>query len=237
MTVEYKCIDVYKKPENPMEWLPCPRCGLRPLVWEFDNGRFTACGCGTDCYSHWSVRAESIMSVIKRSDNGKSAEVYDIDELKNNWNHWVRTGEILFTPGNGRWLAVQELANDGRWTQAAEELVSSCGLTEDECRELQEESGSFNDEMLDFINSVFGHEDMINNSITLENIGYHKIGSIFKYNIGSKEVELEVVESSDASCEGRVFNNSKNYYCKDTHCIDVDRKDDIDVIYKEVKRS
>lgn len=93
------------------------------------------------------------------------------------------------------------------------------------------------DEMLDFINSVFGHEDMINNSITLENIGYHKIGSIFKYNIGSKEVELEVVESSDASCEGCVFNNSKNYYCKDTHCIDVDRKDDIDVIYKEVKRS
>lgn len=59
----------------------------------------------------------------------------------------------------------------------------------------------------------------------------------FKYNIGSKEVELEVVESSDASCEGCVFNNSKNYYCKDTHCIDVDRKDDIDVIYKEVKRS
>lgn len=83
--------------------LPCPRCGLRPLVWEFDNGRATACGCGTDCYSHWSVQAESIMSVIKRSDNGKSAEAYDIDELKNNWNHWVRTGEILFTPGNGRW--------------------------------------------------------------------------------------------------------------------------------------
>lgn len=100
---EYKCIDAYKKPENPMEWLPCPRCGLRPLVWEFDNGRATACGCGTDCYSHWSVQAENIMSVIKRSDNGKSAEAYDIDELKNNWNHWVRTGEILFTPGNGRW--------------------------------------------------------------------------------------------------------------------------------------
>ena len=88
---------------EPMEWLPCPRCGLRPLVWEFDNGRFTACGCGTDCYSHWSVQAESIMSVIKRSDNGKSAEAYDIDELKNNWNHWVRTGEILFTPRDGRW--------------------------------------------------------------------------------------------------------------------------------------
>lgn len=56
VTKECKCIDAYEDPENPMEWLPCPRCGLRPLVWEFDNGRFTACGCGTDCYSHWSVR-------------------------------------------------------------------------------------------------------------------------------------------------------------------------------------
>ena len=46
-----------------------------------------------------------------------------------------------------------------------------------------------------------------------------------------------MVESSDASCEGCVFNNSKNYYCKDTYCIDVDRKDNIDIIYKEVKRS
>lgn len=43
---KYKCIDAYEEPENPMEWLPCPRCGLRPLVWEFDNGRATACGCG-----------------------------------------------------------------------------------------------------------------------------------------------------------------------------------------------
>lgn len=80
---KYKCIDAYEEPENPMEWLPCPRCGLRPLVWEFDNGRATACGCGTDCYTHWSVQAESIMSVIKRSDSGHSAEAYDINELKN----------------------------------------------------------------------------------------------------------------------------------------------------------
>ena len=61
----------------------------------------------------------------------------------------------------GVWLSVQELAHDGRWTQAAEELVSSCGLTEVECRELQEESGSFNDEMLEFIDIVFGYTDMI----------------------------------------------------------------------------
>lgn len=73
----YIITDAYKEPENPMEWLPCPRCGLRPLVWEFDNARATACGCGTDCYRHWSVQAESIMSVIKRSDSGHSAEAYD----------------------------------------------------------------------------------------------------------------------------------------------------------------
>lgn len=139
----------------------------------------------------------------------------------------------------GIWLAVQELAHAGRWTQAAEELVSSCGLTEDECRKLQEESGSFNDEMLEFIDMVFKHDTMNEDYGVkiLDDIWYHEIGSVFKYNIGSKEVELEVVESSDASCEGCAFNNSKNYYCKDTHCIDVDRKDDIDVIYKKVKRS
>lgn len=139
----------------------------------------------------------------------------------------------------GIWLAVQELAHAGRWTQAAEELVSSCGLTEDECRKLQEESGSFNDEMLEFIDMVFKHDTMNEDYGVkiLDDIWYHEIGSVFKYNIGSKEVELEVIESSDASCEGCVFNNSKNYYCKDTHCIDIDRKDDIDVIYKKVKRS
>lgn len=36
---------------------------------------------------------------------------------------------------------------------------------------------------------------------------------------------------------GSCKKKANNYYCKDTHCIDVDRKDDIDVIYKKVKRS
>ena len=94
--------------------------------------------------------------------------------IENMGNKYILDKARMEGMNQGIWLAVQELAHDGRWTQAAEELVSSCGLTEDECRELQEESGSFNDEMLDFINSVFGHEDMINNSITLENIGYQR---------------------------------------------------------------
>lgn len=106
-------------------------------------------------------------------------------------------------------------------------------------RLLQEESGSFNDKMLEFIDMVFKHDTMNEDYGVkiLDDIWYHEIGSVFKYNIGSKEVELEVVKSSDASCEGCVFNNSKNYHCKDTRCIDIDREDDIDVIYKEVKKS
>lgn len=139
----------------------------------------------------------------------------------------------------GIWLAVQELAHDGRWTQAAEELVSSCGLTEDECRRLQEESGSFNDEMLEFIDMVFKHDTMNENYDvkTLDDIWYHEIGSVFKYNIGSKEVELEVVKGEGWSCDGCVFDSKKRYHCKDTYCIDADRGDDTNIIYKEVKRS
>lgn len=60
----------------------------------------------------------------------------------------------------GIWLVVQELAHDGRWTQAAEELVYSCRLSEQECRDLQKESGSFNDEMLEFIDIVFEHDNI-----------------------------------------------------------------------------
>lgn len=156
----------------------------------------------------------------------------------------------------GIWLAVQELAHDGRWTQAAEELVSSCGLTEDECRKLQEESGSFDDEMLKFIDTIFGRKidldednQMIDIDIStmkvgdtysfadnLKDIGYHKIGSIFKYNTGMEKIELEVIEIDDSSCDGCVFNN-RGYYRMYSCCCNIDREDNTNVIYKEVKRS
>lgn len=94
------------------------------------------------------------------------------------------------------------------------------------------------DHYLAIIQTILDRCENDNTSPDIYDMEIIKIGNyIPKYNIDSKEVELEVVESSDASCEGCAFNNSKNYYCKDTHCIDVDRKDDIDVIYKKVKRS
>ena len=101
----YSCTESYKPVEDPNMWRDCPNCGLKPLIWVFDNGRSTACGCGNNLFDHFSIYAESIMSVIKRS-NGSCAE-YEEDELMNNWNHWVKTGEELFLHSSKR--------TDGKW--------------------------------------------------------------------------------------------------------------------------
>lgn len=92
---KYKCISAYKIPDNILLWEKCPNCKLYPLVWEFDNGRSTGCGCGKNEYNHFSIVAESVMSFIKRN-NGSAVE-YGTQDLKNNWNHWVKTGEMLET--------------------------------------------------------------------------------------------------------------------------------------------
>ena len=94
------CLDFYKEPEG--EWNKCPKCGLKPKAWQFDNGRFTACGCWNSEYDHFSVRAESVMSVYKRT-NGKKMNEYDSDGLRKNWNHYCETGDILFSAENGLW--------------------------------------------------------------------------------------------------------------------------------------
>jgi len=103
---QYKAISAYVKVDKPNSWLTCPNCGLIPLIWEFDNGRSTACGCGENEYRHHSVTAESIMSFVTRNNgstgglqtlkaSGKTAG-YNQDELRENWNHWVKTGVNLF---------------------------------------------------------------------------------------------------------------------------------------------
>lgn len=100
----YNCIDDYILPDGV--WEDCPKCGLKPKVWVFDNGRLTACGCWNTMYDHLSIHAESIMSVYKRT-NGKNMTEYDSDELRRNWNHWCKTWQVLFTPASKR--------NDGKW--------------------------------------------------------------------------------------------------------------------------
>lgn len=96
----HNCIDSYKDPIG--EWAACPNCGLKPKVWEFDNGRFTACGCWKSLYDQFSVRAESIMSVHART-GGKQMDQYDHDGLRKNWNHWCLNGYMFFSAEYGRW--------------------------------------------------------------------------------------------------------------------------------------
>jgi predicted RNA-binding Zn-ribbon protein involved in translation (DUF1610 family) len=100
----YNCINDYVIPDNVDLYFVCPKCGLKPKIWIFDNGRSTACGCWETTYNHFSIHAESIMSVYHRLHNIKD---YDPDELRKNWNHYCKTGEILFEHASKR--------DDGRW--------------------------------------------------------------------------------------------------------------------------
>jgi hypothetical protein len=74
-------------------------------VWEFNNGRSTACGCGKNEYDHHSIHAESIMSFVTR--NNGSALGYNTSELRMNWNQWVKTGQDFFKE--------QKKLNDKLW--------------------------------------------------------------------------------------------------------------------------
>ena len=96
------CIDSYIYPENLKEWLPCPRCGLKPKIWIFDNGKHTACGCWNNMYDRFSISAESIGSFFKRT-GGTYGYVAGDRILKENWNAWCVSGEIKFQTGNGQW--------------------------------------------------------------------------------------------------------------------------------------
>lgn len=101
---KYMCTDAYSIPDKPTMWEPCPECGLRPLTWEFNNGRSTACGCGDSQYDHHSIHAESVMSVVERC--GGSAMEYETDELRKNWNEWTKTRKAV---------THQSLRQQGKW--------------------------------------------------------------------------------------------------------------------------
>lgn len=131
----------------------------------------------------------------------------------------------------GIWLCIQKLVHMEQYDMA-KHFIKSFGFDRNECNRLLDKNGS-DDEMESFIARMILDKD---DKITLSNIGYHEICSVFKCDIGSKEIELEVIESGNYSCDGCIFNNNI-YCCRDTYCIDRDREDNTNVIYKEVKRS
>jgi len=90
----YMAINAYKPvPKSEYYyWKNCKDCGLKPIIWRFNNGCSTACGCGESIYKHHSISSESIMSYLKRN-NGSSVG-YKHDELMNNWNNWVDFGVV-----------------------------------------------------------------------------------------------------------------------------------------------
>ena len=57
----------YTEVKNPNDWLECPHCGLKPLVWIYNNGATARCGCEK------GIHAEAIYSVYERT--GKSMKV------------------------------------------------------------------------------------------------------------------------------------------------------------------
>ena len=84
--------NTYVEVEKPDEWMECPKCNLKPLIWTFDNGAYARCQCS-------KIQAESYTSLYKRTgktyyETSKS-HICD-DELKYNWNHYCTTGEDLF---------------------------------------------------------------------------------------------------------------------------------------------
>ena len=61
---KYKCISAYKIPDKVDEWLTCPNCNLKPLVWEYNNGRSTGCGCGENEYSFIYIERFECLNVF-----------------------------------------------------------------------------------------------------------------------------------------------------------------------------
>jgi hypothetical protein len=84
---------------NEEEWLKCPTCARRPQLWIFDNGRYAKCICD-DIGAGLHARAESVMSLYSRT--GSTAD-YNVDDLKDRWNIYVKTGQIQHKLPEGQW--------------------------------------------------------------------------------------------------------------------------------------
>jgi hypothetical protein len=91
-------LDFYKTPSEWHRWQKCPVCKSRPKIWTFDNGRFASCQCGNNTYDRLNVRAESIMSHVRRTN---SLIGYRQDALRKAWNRYITSGYMVFNIQKG----------------------------------------------------------------------------------------------------------------------------------------
>ena len=102
--IGWDLIDAYRPIEEVLPkgarygWLECTGCNEKPRLWVFDNGRYASCKCFKKYGRH--VCSESCLSTLKRG--ASLVEDHYCGELRNNWNHWVVTGEIIELE-TGRW--------------------------------------------------------------------------------------------------------------------------------------
>lgn len=80
--------DFYLTVPDEEEWDRCPTCYKRPRIWIFDNGRYAKCQCDK-LYKGARVSAECITDYVKR--NNGSVVGYDYNELRKNWNKYIKT--------------------------------------------------------------------------------------------------------------------------------------------------
>lgn len=131
----------------------------------------------------------------------------------------------------GIWLCIQKLVSLDMLGMARY-FILSFKFDKNECEALLDKNDP-NDKVNKFIDGfIFNRNNHIKK---LDDIGYHKIGEVFKYDIGSEIIELKVIETDDRGCDGCIF-DGKDYYCKNTCCINIDREDETNIIYKEVKK-
>jgi len=58
--------DFYTPLKDPDGWQQCPKCGVLPRVWVFDNGNYAKCLCSKDKYGPNQAEAPSCIEACFR---------------------------------------------------------------------------------------------------------------------------------------------------------------------------
>lgn len=80
----WKLLD--EKIHDPEKWINCPICGIKPFVWEFDNGRYAECDCGEEYHRENA----SAIAALPYYNKHQTLVDFPDKELRNNWNKLMK---------------------------------------------------------------------------------------------------------------------------------------------------